>query len=514
VLTLQTNILKIQTTATGSIAEILSVRRFLFFFLTKWSKGKNDDGFLEKLKRDLSKWEKKIGKAAKGSEITAAKEIPAAATNGTTKKAAAGSPAQPAPKSKNAASIMSTANKLTAAANTETEKKSTAAASSRTAEFTTATGSTAMATPNGATAKRVTAKPTAETASTVTAVLTAAAASMATAKKMSTAHTLTAAANSRTAKFRTATESTAMANPNGATAKTVTAKPTAAAASMATAKNITATAKNATDLTAAADSTIKVKHPRFQPPINPPVAGPSRQTQAPLYSYRKLRDLDDDSVEDEVIQNPTSGSDNGKHTSPPAKRIKTHHIPNRQYRRPPMPTGVFFSIPCSRCVRRGKPCEKDAQSASCVLCYRLKNRCDYGKRHRETPKPNFKGKGKGKGKQRAKDEDEDHESEESMTEHESKRRKRTAKKIKSSKHVQETDDDMGSEPIPSGYDMSRLPPPSRSPSPFLRPTREAARKAKTAVAAMVAVDMASNMEALQAPEEVDGELSITCYGRF
>lgn len=460
--------MRVQTTATGSIAAVLSIRRFLFYFVTKWSLGKNDDGFLDKIRKDLIKWEKKVGKKRDIANGESAAKNGTPTNNGTP---------------------------------TTTKRRDT---QTETADGVTATTENSTATAKDSTpAKKTTAKTKKPTAPIEAA----------TANKTKEAATFTkptATKEAATHKKPTAMKEAATHTKPTAMAIGTASNPTATASNpTATASNPTATAQNENG------DSIKVKRPRvaYQPPIDPPAAGPSRQIQPPLYQYRKLRDLDNESGEDEVVsmKNPTSGSEKGYPTPPPTKRMKLDHVPSRQnnYRRPPMPTGVLFSIPCNRCVRRGKPCEKDAQSASCTLCYRLKNRCDYGKRQRQTPKPNFRGKGKGKG--RAKDEDES-ESDESMTEHESRRRKRTAKQIKSSKHIVETDDDddMASEPFPSGYDTSRVPPPSRSPSPQIRPTRAAAKKTRKAVAAMLAVDMESKKEARQAPEEVDGNI-ITFY---
>jgi hypothetical protein len=382
--------LNLQKTASGRIAEVFAVRRFLFRFITRWSTSKNEENFLEKLKKDVRKWEKKFGKEEEIAAVT---------------------------------------------------KKSTE-------KSTTAKETMAMAT----TAKNVTA----------------------------TANNTTATANNTTANNTVKAKTTVTAN-----------------------KTVTATA-NPNNKTTDAPAPRPIPRPTYRQPTNPPTPGPSRN--------RKFNELSHDSGEEPLVQNPASESDNRNPSPPPKKRIKVQHqhysnsqkAPSyEQYvRRPPMPTGILFDVPCNRCIRRGKECEKDAHSASCVLCYRMKNRCDYGKRYRGKPKNTFKAKGKGKGKERVREEKYDPESED-MTDGETHPRKRATKKMKSSQFI-DTDDDMTSEYDRSGYQTACPPPTSRSPSPSCRPIRAAARKAKRGVAAMIAVDMASTVEASQPSEEVDG----------
>jgi hypothetical protein len=260
-------------------------------------------------------------------------------------------------------------------------------------------------------------------------------------------------------------------------------------------------------------SPLKQPTSSYVPPVDPPTAGPSRPrpTEDKIHvrhgRRRTFAELNEESEEDgNWVTNPNLDSDSDE--EPPKKRTKHNDVQkkkasaaeakraaadvkpaanrNSNYRRPPQPTGVLFDIACNRCIRRGKECEKDANSASCVLCYKLKNRCDYGQRRQQAARK-LKRKSKGKGKAKAKDvEDMDEvESEDDMSdleEPDAGRRKPTADAI-------DTD-----EPLPSGYETSQPPPPSRSPSPTARPSRLAAQKARKAVAAAIAVDMASKFE--------------------
>ena len=57
-------------TASGRIAEVFAIRRFLFRFITRWSTSKNEEDFLEKLKKDVRKWEKKFGKEEEMAAVT------------------------------------------------------------------------------------------------------------------------------------------------------------------------------------------------------------------------------------------------------------------------------------------------------------------------------------------------------------------------------------------------------------------------------------------------------------
>ena len=153
-------------------------------------------------------------------------------------------------------------------------------------------------------------------------------------------------------------------------------------------------------------------------------------------------------------------------------------------RRPAEPSGTFFDPPCNACARRGRQCQKDANVAACVACYKGKTRCSYATRRRQTSKTRGNKK---KGKQAAKrPRIEDPESEEEMSGHESQApptSKRPAKTFKSRTYIEDSD-----EVMQSGNDTARQPPTSRSPSP-LPPRRAAAKKANIAIAAIASIPM-------------------------
>ena len=166
-------------------------------------------------------------------------------------------------------------------------------------------------------------------------------------------------------------------------------------------------------------TTSKSSYCRIEQRPNP---GPSRPREGTIHvRHQSFRDLPRESGgEENWVNNPTFDSDSDYIEPPPMKRpnithsytIKPAATYNPNYRRPPQPTGVLFDIHCNGCIRRGKNCEKNAFSSSCVVCYRSKNRCDYGQRCR--PGPKAKSKDKGKGKKREKADGDDYDSEADM----------------------------------------------------------------------------------------------------
>jgi hypothetical protein len=194
---------------------------------------------------------------------------------------------------------------------------------------------------------------------------------------------------------------------------------------------------------------------------------------------------------DEMQESPPTRPNKRRRKTTQSKTNKQTGDPN--YRRPPKPSGRFYDPPCSKCVKRLIDCEKDELGAACVRCYTLKNRCDYGQRHRLSSRTRRDISKRGRPKKKARVEVE---SEDELSGHRGRSpppQKRAAKRTEMSDFIEESDD----ESMPSGYETSQPPPGSRSPTPPRRRPRAAAIKAKKAVAAAVAVDMANLRKVLR-----------------
>lgn len=76
-----------ERTATGRVAEIFSVRRYIWRFINRWAKSKKDREFFEEQKKDVLKWQKKQSKVlnttAKVASSTTNSTVPTLTGNDT-----------------------------------------------------------------------------------------------------------------------------------------------------------------------------------------------------------------------------------------------------------------------------------------------------------------------------------------------------------------------------------------------------------------------------------------------
>ena len=66
---MQTQILAMQRSATGEMAAEYQKPRWLFSFILKWTKHRNDADFLTKQRKSLQKWDEKHGSISAGKVI-------------------------------------------------------------------------------------------------------------------------------------------------------------------------------------------------------------------------------------------------------------------------------------------------------------------------------------------------------------------------------------------------------------------------------------------------------------
>ena len=448
----QSVIFAIERTATGPLAEAFAVRRYMFRFINRWAKSKKDKEFYEDQKKDVLKWQKK---QAKGN---------ATATN---------LPTVPLAEANDAMVPHANATKVAEANDTTIAPNSTAREEAEAKDTTTSMSKEIV--PDDPKSTAGTAAPVSSSKDTlpfpnhIQQQLNVSVESPRPTTQKITASSLALTTNRKRPFF------SSNSSPIPFPKRKLTQVQTSPLKSLLPAPSNTQTPP-AADSSRPKEDIIHVRHR--------PIAGPSKQKDEAGVRFRTFGDLSKDSDDGvEWVNNPDPLSDEEDPKEPLKKRSKQNHDNEKKqarsdrkasasrganYCRPAKPTGVLFKVPCNRCIRRKKECEKDTFSASCVLCYTLKNRCDYGKRlrHGAVMKSKKRANAKGKGKEKAV-EMEEVESEDEISEEEdhiTQWRDTSAKNRRAKEHADDTDEHMT-----SGYETSQPPPPSRSPLPLTRP---------------------------------------------
>ena len=240
---------------------------------------------------------------------------------------------------------------------------------------------------------------------------------------------------------------------------------------------------------------------------DPPVAGPSNPWHRTIHVHRHaptFAQLKKNSEEDpQILQKKryrSETSNNLEESQDDQKRDPPHN----SYQHIVHPTGDLFEDPCGQCIKQRVDCEKDLYVVACIRCFIGKNRCDYGSCYFRVLNPRRKGKGRGKARKTVKRDKLDVESEDEMPRHVSPPQRQPAKRIKSTAYVKDSD-----QMLESGFETSRLPPTSHSPSP--RPCREAAKRADKALVAAVRL---VNYEEDQLKKRTERENKSSCYTLF